>query len=117
MYTLLTSILLVTSFNIKLETKLYKWVSEINPKAKAMRHFNVEVVLNFDDKVSELFMSQCDNMFNIIIQWHQLKCEVERQVLDSTQVIKEHQIQPLWSWQRTIKINKLGFKQLLKLLF
>ena len=65
----LNNILLVTSFNFRLETKLYKWVSEIKPKAKAMRHFNVEVVLNFDEKVSELFMSQCDNMFNIIIQW------------------------------------------------
>lgn len=83
MCTLSTSILLVTSFNIKLETKLYKWISEIKPKAKEMRHFAVEVVLNFDDKVSELFMSQCDNMFNMIIQWHQLNCEVERELLDS----------------------------------
>ena len=57
------SILLINSKRgsvafLKIYTKQYQWVGEVNPKAKALRHFKVGAVEKIDDLVSVLSLSQ-----------------------------------------------------------
>lgn len=41
------------------QTKKQKKVFEVKPKAKAIRHFKVEIIEKFDDYFSDLSISQC----------------------------------------------------------